>query len=60
MGEWNYKNGKRNGKTRRYYEHGGIRYISIYKDSKLVKRKEYGEKGKLMIERDFQTGKSGR
>jgi antitoxin component YwqK of YwqJK toxin-antitoxin module len=60
MGEWDYKNGKRNGKTRRYYEHGGIRYINIYKDAKLVKRKEYDEKGTLTKERDFPAGKSGR
>ncbi len=59
MGEWNYKNGKRNGKTRRYYEHGGTRYINIYKDAKLVKRKEYDEKGTLTLERDFPAGKNG-
>ena len=48
--EVNFKDDKQDGIERAYYPNGEIQYIHTYKNGKLIHRKDYDEKGKLINE----------
>ena len=51
--EMNYKNGKREGISKGYYESGEYRYKDTYKDGKKINRKAYTARGKLEFDQDY-------
>jgi antitoxin component YwqK of YwqJK toxin-antitoxin module len=51
--EMNYKNGKREGISKGYYESGEYRYKDTYKDGKKINRKAYTARGKLKFNQDY-------
>ena len=58
IGEWNYKDDKREGIHKTYYENGNLASEFNYKDGKLEGiSKVYYENGKLQIEWNYKDGK---
>ena len=59
MRQFNYKDCKLEGMSKKFHENGGIWSIKTYKNGKFINRKEYDKEGKLMSEWNYLIEKKG-
>jgi len=57
MSEWNYKDDKHEGISKKYYEHGGIRCLHTYENGQLIRKKTFDKSGKLESDKNYAQEK---